>query len=284
MLFKRLILFIAALGTVTTLHAQPTPSYYQSQDTGVYQNQMMDIAGWCDNQLTALRIARNDAIFASNNGDFSSAKRILQNGLSNASRNTFGENGPLTQMLIHRGSVFSRELDTYLTQIGDFNKDKEIVTFLEAQFDLIEDVSINIDVPYYTPGNCGYCQANFRNFDNELVMVAQKQLDIVINKFVIAQHKRNGVKVYPFGGAEFVLKLFEMATYFAKSDLNRSMYRGYYSCRIQTLQMIHGRLLAFNNSGRGNNAQAQKMMLSEAFFTSRDVADSLTALTSCSKY
>lgn len=238
---------LVALGTHLSFAGTPVPNYYYQQDVQNLQvkaqvrPQVQDqFSVWCEDRLFILRNARTEASRAVFRGNYSLAVATLINGLEAAARDGYHTNPPLTQTLIVRGEVLGKSLLAHVSR--EINGVKAVNLFLENYYDLIENMAQRVDIPYFIPGTCGYCNhRDSTEFERNLIELARMQVSLVNDALLF-----NGTMI-PIGPSSLYLKALEMMSYFASFDLRSSLFSNFYSCQIRSLEVIHAKLRSFNS-------------------------------------
>lgn len=260
-----LIIVLGLLNLYSSFAQTSTQSYYYAQDVQNLQtlpgNQtnvtsgIDPISAWCNDRLFILRQAKITASTHAFRGDYITAVNTLIQGLVQAQSGGYGSNPPMTQKLISRGVTIGSKLKQELSR--DLNGMKGTTLLLENYYSLIEYVANYIDLPYYTPGHCGYCNHhNTTDFENALIEMASEQLKLVNDALLVPG------TVIPIGPSNLYLKAAEMITYFASFDVRSSLFANYYACQIKKLNLLHSQLVAFNSIAQDEYAKQQMIYTS----------------------
>lgn len=207
------------------------------------------IIEWCNDSVTILDQAEEQAKMVYSMGRTRDAKNILLSALQRASSTapSFGRSGPITMRAIQRVTQISTLVSRSIS--NDFLGDDTSVIFMFRGYAFIRDVAQNLDTPYYVPYYYGRRGNDFdaEQFKYAFVQVAADQLGMVLDALVIQGGQRGTV---PLGTPRAILKAIEVAAAASAFDLRHSLWAVNFACEIQQLEGLSARLRSFNSGSR----------------------------------
>ncbi len=226
------------------------------QQKSSYNEDRSEIHRWCKNKLRFLNRFKREATMHYSYGQQEKALQVLTDGLIQASSQLDPYfSGALTSIAITRGVEYINAL--HLQAQGNRLQVKTMAYFLFEYYEFITYVANNLDMPYYTPGNCRFCRmGKHKKFEKKFVVFAKKQLEMVLKTMTEVDYERGHQSVvYPIGNPASVLIALELATGFMKNDLESSLYSRRFACTILDLQDLNTSLYRYNSTGTGFPSQ-----------------------------
>ncbi|MBY0414051.1 MAG: hypothetical protein K2Q18_07790 [Bdellovibrionales bacterium] len=262
---KKLLLalcLIIGFQTVSEVKAQDMSfgedSYENVLDQGV--------ASFCRDRLAVMRTAYRRAQIESSRGNAQLSAEILLNGLKQAALQI----GPrysntLTAKAITRGVRLVAALQA---STNDRQKVRSINYFLNSYYNFVERVSRDLDVPYFQPGRCGFCNAN-DEFEQNFITFAKEQLEMVLGSMTT---DNRGI-IYPVGSPRVLLTAIKVTSINMAADLSESLWATRFACTIRELQDISIEAGSYlkGTSYAANDFEAIQELVSR----SRNAADSI---------
>ncbi len=208
------------------------------------------IVEWCNDSVSILDQAEQQAKMVYSMGRTKDAKNILLGALQHASSVApgFGRGrGPITMRAIQRVTQIATLVDRSIS--NDLLGDRTSAVFMFRGYNFIRDVAQNLDVPYYVPYTYGRRGGDFDvgAFEEAFVQIAADQLDMVVDSLVLGGGQRGTV---PLGTPRAVLKAMEVAAAASAYDLRNSLWAANFACEIQQLSGLSAKLASFNAGNR----------------------------------
>lgn len=189
---------------------------------------------WCQNRLRILERHQEQALREVQRQAPMQAAFTLMNGLDEAlQRLEPYYQGSLTIKAMRRGRD---NANVILQDLGERQLwAKSMVNYLFAQYDFVRRVAQQLDIPFYRPAPCHYCQKENLELERHFVRFALEQVRLPIEKLVW----REGAMIYPLGEAKTFLKALELTSAQSATDLEQSLFATRHACLIDDLWTLH---------------------------------------------
>lgn len=238
------------------------------------------ILDWCNDSITILNSAEENARMVYSRGRVQEAKSILMNGLAEASAHPpgWGSRGPVTMLAIQRVKKIATAVNAEIA--SDVLGDRTSAVYLFRGYQFIRDVALELDQPFYIPyyygSHHGGCRDRCRGFDIEaferaFVRYSAEQLESVVDSLTL----RGPHGDTPLGAPRAVLKALQIAAAASAYDLRNSLWAANFSCEIRELNQLSGKISAFlagNRSLFRNEPEAFYATTTESRYLSHRIA------------
>ena len=227
-------------------------------NTGSSDRSLTFFQNWCRGAQATLDDAQTDAKISIAQGDFATAKQELVDGLVEALKEKQDVNNPIDQSQSLTYRILTRGLEI-ASALEDATKLEPMalndqVDALERYYDFAQRTSRELDVPLFIPFERARALhgpvLDQTAFEQRYEIYAKEELNWVINSFlVVGSNQATGDVsiVYPRGSASAFLKISELVTGYAATDLEDSLFGARYACVAGMLQKLNARLTRYNS-------------------------------------
>ena len=216
-----------------------SPAMLSAKETAYDSRASEDsIESFCRDRVKGLRVAYRQAEIESQAGNHAVSAAILEKALTAASAQIQPRYAStITSKAIKRGLTLVKALKA---APETRQKVRTINNFLFNYFLFIEQVSNELDVPYFQPARGGFrhIQANNVKFEKTLVKFAKEQVNMVLG----TMSTTNAGVIYPVGSPTLLLTALKVTTASMANDLSDSIFAARYACTIEDLDMVSGQI------------------------------------------
>jgi hypothetical protein len=195
------------------------------------------VSSFCRDRIKGLKNAYRLAEIESQAGNHAASAAILEKALRAAAAQISPRYAStITSKAIKRGVILVSNLKS---SQESRQKVRTINNFLFNYFVFIEDVSNNLDVPFYEASNGGFSRIAVNNtkFEKLLVRFAQKQVEMVLDTMSTTTHEGRSEVIYPIGSPTLLLTALKVTTISMADDLSESIFASRYACMIDDLEI-----------------------------------------------
>lgn len=209
-------------------------------------------SSWCRRTDLMLKTARRSAEAALQYGDYTSASRLLREGLvkANQSGSYFRQQGPITARAVYRGVVLADAIQS--ASANELNGVRTLTYFLFSYYDFVFEAIRDLDLPLYLPyRSCGLCdRVNATVFERQFLNYARRQVELVLSTLA-EDTGRWSEPVYPIGAPTAFLKALEISAGYAAQDIRESLWSSRHACAADQLMHLSQDLAAYNGGAGG---------------------------------
>jgi hypothetical protein len=212
------------------------------------------VVSWCGERLGKINIIKLDAAMAKLSGkDQTEIPSIYERGFEAliADFDRLGTAYSLTHRALIRGTEVATALATNLG--SDAAALTTRIHFLEKYYDFVENISANLDIPFFVPfynrGNNPALGPDLseETFSVKLLQNAYAQLYMVLDNLT-----RTGPdgRVYPMGSPKGFLTAIEFTSRNAAEDMATSLVSTRMACVIGQLVSLNAKIASYNGGNR----------------------------------
>ena len=222
-------------------------------------------ADWCDDLTWQLEQAQSDATRAYSHGDYPAAMKVFKDTLGPLALDEMAHsNQSLSRKALSRGLEMTDALEMGMAH--HTNRARQMSFFLSKYFDFIIRVTKRLDRPYYSYRHHYRRRRGLEHIEQLYVEMALKQLNLVLNHFVILK----GGIAYPVGHPDLFLNLVSLTSAYVAQDLEDSLLGTSYACATTRLSRLHATLADYlQTGGTGASWDGPRSMVQKAYWQAR---------------
>lgn len=214
------------------------PAILSAKETTYDARESQDsIESFCRDRVKGLRSAYRLAEIESQAGNHAVSAAILEKALTVAASQIQPRYAStITSKSIKRGVTLLKSLKA---APETRQKVRTINNFLFNYFLFVEQVSNELDVPYFQSARGGFrhIQANNVKFEKTLVRFAKEQVNMVLGTMSTTANEGRTQVIYPVGSPTLLLTALKVTIASMANDLADSIFASRYACTIEDLTM-----------------------------------------------
>lgn len=230
---KNALMIFGLVGLMAT-----APAMLSAKETTYDARESQDsIESFCRDRVKGLRSAYRLAEIESQAGNHAVSAAILEKALTVAASQIQPRYAStITSKSIKRGVTLLKSLKA---APETRQKVRTINNFLFNYFLFVEQVSNELDVPYFQSARGGFrhIQANNVKFEKTLVRFAKEQVNMVLGTMSTTANEGRTQVIYPVGSPTLLLTALKVTTASMANDLADSIFASRYACTIEDLTM-----------------------------------------------
>jgi hypothetical protein len=254
---KFLIAFILACGVIMG----DSPARAHSSHSGP-----RPFPRWCEGRLAVLDQAEGLARKLYITGRHAEALQALQEGLREAASQVNSRyRTAITVNAVLRGVDLMDELTR--ATAGDVKQVRTLLVFGFEYYEFIHNVAEKLDIPYFEPAPCGYCNVDVGQWESDYVSYSQQQVQMLLNRLTSQEYYGGYLYYHSLGTPSAFLKALELTTEYLAADLDYTLIASRYSCVVGDLTRLSRKLSRYNGPGKAgylDDADATNSAANEA--------------------
>lgn len=238
---KNALMIFGLVGLMAT-----APAMLSAKETTYDARESQDsIESFCRDRVKGLRSAYRLAEIESQAGNHAVSAAILEKALTVAASQIQPRYAStITSKSIKRGVTLLKSLKA---APETRQKVRTINNFLFNYFLFVEQVSNELDVPYFQSARGGFrhIQANNVKFEKTLVRFAKEQVNMVLGTMSTTASEGRTQVIYPVGSPTLLLTALKVTTASMANDLADSIFASRYACTIEDLTMASEQIASY---------------------------------------